>query len=95
MTCSESTGNAVSFSNQERVTALLDSTGTEGLTKQRAAHRPGVSRTPVRRHARPGTAMFLLKGGTEEFQSDVVRVTARESRAIASIDDPTVVDTEL
>lgn len=43
MTCSESTGNAVSFSNQEGVTALLDSTGTEGLSEQRAAHRPGVN----------------------------------------------------
>ena len=95
MTCSESTGNAVSFSNQEGVTALLIQPGqrVSPISEQHIAQ--GCPRTPVRRHARPGTAMFLLKGGTEEFQSDVVRVTARESRAIASIDDPTVVDTEL
>jgi DNA-binding response OmpR family regulator len=43
MTCSESTGNAVRFSNQEGVIALLISTGTEGLSDQRASHQPGVS----------------------------------------------------
>ncbi len=43
MTCSESTDNAVSVSNQEAVTALVTSTGTESLSDQRAAHRPGVS----------------------------------------------------
>src|ERR1019366_2745958 len=43
MTCSESTDNAVSFSNQEGVTALVTSTGTESPPDQRAAHRPGVA----------------------------------------------------
>ena len=52
MTCSETTDNAVSFSNQEGVTALVTSTGTESLSDQRAAHRPGCPRTPAWRRFR-------------------------------------------
>ena len=36
----------------------------------------------------------FLKSGSEEFQSDVVRVTAREPRAVAGIDDSAIFDTE-
>ena len=59
MTCSESTDNAVSFSNQEGVTALVTSTGTESLSDQRAAHRPGVSP-----NAGSGSATALWLTGT-------------------------------
>ena len=42
MTCSESMGNAASFSNQKGVPALLDSTGTEGLRSASSTSPSGV-----------------------------------------------------
>ena len=60
MTCSESTDNAVSFSNQEGVTALVTSTGTESLSDQRAAHRPGVSSERRERTSRPDAEYVQL-----------------------------------
>ena len=35
-----------------------------------------------------------LKGGSKEFQSNVVRIPARERRAVASVDDPTIADAQ-
>jgi hypothetical protein len=37
----------------------------------------------------------LLKSGREELQCDVVRITAREPRAVVGIDDSTIVDAEI
>jgi hypothetical protein len=37
---------------------------------------------------------LYLQGRRKEFQSDVVRVTARECRAVVGFDDPTIADFE-
>jgi hypothetical protein len=44
--------------------------------------------------ARAADPARLLKGGSEEFQGDVVWVTTRKPRAVAGVDDSTIVDTE-